>query len=103
MSRTDALEAMIARGQDSEMLRLTLGNARLAEGEHAAAVEHLRRAVEMRPDYSAAWRQLGRALAAGGDADGAREAFDRGLAAAEANGDKQVAKEIAVFRRRLDR
>ena len=100
MSRTDTFEAMLARGQDGEMLRYTLGTAHLAEGDPARAVEHLERAVAMKPDWSAAWRTLGRARAAAGDHPGALEAFDRGAAVAEANGDVQVGKEIGVFRRR---
>ena len=103
MSKIDTFEAMLARGPDNEMLRFTLGNACLAEGREAEAVAHLRRAVELKPDYSAAWKQLGRALAAVGEPAAAIEAFDRGLDTAAANGDKQTAKEIAVFRRRAQR
>ena len=103
MSRIDAFEAMLARGPDNEMLRFSLGNACLAEARHSDAIEHLRRAVELKGDYSAAWKQLGRALAANEEPAEALLAFDRGLEAAEANGDKQTAKEIAVFRRRAAR
>lgn len=101
MSQIDTFEAMLARGQDSEMLRYTLGNAYFAEGEHEKAIEHLKRAVELKPDYSAAWRVLGRALAADGQLQEARSAFDQGEKVAQANGDKQAAKEINVFRRRV--
>ena len=100
MSRTDTFEAMLARGQDGEMLRYTLGDAYLAEGDPARAAEHLARAVEIKPDWSAAWRSLGRARAAAGDHAAALAAFDRGAEVAAANGDVQVGKEIAVFRRR---
>jgi len=40
-------------------------------------------------------------LADDGQLDKALEAFDSGLAAAKANGDKQVEKEIGVFRKRV--
>ena len=100
MSRTDTFEAMLARGQDGEMLRHTLGSAYLAGGDAPRAIEHLSRAVEMKPDWSAAWRALGRAHAAAGDHGAALVAFDRGAEVARANGDVQVGKEIAVFRRR---
>ena len=103
MSRIDAFEAMLARGPDNEMLRFSLGNACLAEARHAEAIGHLRRAVELKADYSAAWKLLGRALAANGEPAEALLAFDRGLDVAEANGDKQTAKEITVFRRRAAR
>ena len=103
MSRTDAFEAMLARGQDSEMLRHTLGTAYLADGDAARAAEHFARAVELKPDWSAAWKMLGRARAAAGDPRGAIDAFDRGLEAAAANGDVQVTREIGVFRRRAEK
>ena len=103
MSQIDAFKAMLARGQDSEMLRFTLGNAYFNEGHASLAVEHLGEAVKMKPDYSAAWKVLGRALAADERLSEAVEAFDKGLAVAEANGDKQTAKEITVFRRRAQK
>ena len=85
------------------MLRFTLGNACLAEDRVSEAVEHLARAVELKPDYSAAWKQLGRALHAAGEPARALEAFASGRAAAETNGDKQTLKEIDVFERRARR
>ena len=92
---------MLARGQDSEMLRFTLGNAYFAEQRFDQAIKHLQEAVRLKPDYSAAWRVLGRALAADGQLNEAKSAFDEGEQVAEANGDKQTAKEISVFRRRV--
>ena len=101
MSQIDNFEAMLARGQDSEMLRYTLGNAYLGEEKHQDAIVHLQKAVELKPDYSAAWRQLGRALAAANQLAEAKSAFDQGEIVAQANGDKQAAKEINVFRKRV--
>jgi len=103
MSQIDNFEAMLARGHDSEMLRFTLGSAFLAEGNAKQAVVHLSKAVEMKPDYSAAWKVLGRALAADERWVDAIEAFDRGLSVASANGDKQTEKEITVFRKRAQK
>ena len=98
--RIAAFEAMLERGQDNEMLRYTLGTACLDSGRHKDAIEHLTQAVAQKPDYTAAWKLLGRAHAAAGDARAAVEAFDRGLDAGETNGDKQSVREIEVFRRR---
>lgn len=55
---------MLAHGPDSEMLRFTVGNAYLSDGQAALAVEYLELAVQLKPDYSAAWKMSGRALAA---------------------------------------
>jgi len=101
MSQIDTFEAMLSRGQDSEMLRYTLGNAYYKEKRYTEAATHLVHAVELKPDYSTAWKVLGRVLADDGQLNKALEAFDSGLAAAQANGDKQVEKEINVFRRRV--
>ena len=101
MSQIETFEAMLSKGQDNEMLRYTLGNAYFSEKRFAEAVVHLQKAVVHKPDYSAAWRLLGRALAGGEQFVEAKEAFDEGARVAEANGDKQTAKEINVFRKRV--
>lgn len=97
------LEKMLAAGRDSPMLRLSLGQGYLREGDVRQALEHLRSAVEQDPAYSAAWKLLGKALADSGAVDEAREAYDRGIAVARERGDLQAAREMEVFRRRLDR
>jgi len=101
MSQIDTFEAMLSRGQDSEMLRYTLGIAYYKEKRYTEAAKHLVRAVELKPDYSTAWKVLGRVLADNGQLNKALDAFDSGLAAARSNGDKQVEKEIGVFRKRV--
>ena len=101
MSQIETFEAMLARGQDSEMLRYTLGNAYFTAQDFSQAIVHLRKAVALKPDYSAAWRVLGRALAGAGQLTEARDAFDQGETVALRNGDKQTAKEINVFRKRV--
>ncbi len=95
-----SFEAMLARGQDSEMLRFTLGGAYLDQGKPSEAITHLTEAVSLKQDYTAAWKLLGRALVAAGRVPEAIEAFDQGLQVGQANGDKQSVKEIEVFRRR---
>lgn len=97
------LELMLQRGQDSPLLRFSLGGECLKAGDLVAAVDHLRRAVEAQPGYSAAWRLLGQAHAAAGNAARAAEVYEQGIAAAEANGDLQAAKEMRVFLNRLRR
>ena len=103
MSQIDTFEAMLARGQDSEMLRYTLGNAYWQAKDYAKAEEHLRQAITLKDDYSAAWKVLGRVLAEAGKPDQAKTAFEHGLEAADRNGDKQTAKEMTVFLRRVNK
>lgn len=95
------LEAMLAAGQDNPLLRFTLGNVLLKQGEVKAAVMHLREAVRQDPGYSAAWKAYGKALQGLGENDGAIEAFETGIASAREKGDIQAAKEMQVFLKRL--
>jgi predicted Zn-dependent protease len=99
----ERFEALLASGKDNAMLRFGLGMAYLNAGNSGRAAEHLRRAVEHDADYSAAWKLLGKALAQSGDRAGAVDAYTRGIAAAERRGDKQAAKEMTVFLRRLQK
>jgi tetratricopeptide (TPR) repeat protein len=97
------LEKLLAAGKDGALLRFGLGNAYLAAGDPAGAIGHLRRAVDLNPSYSAAWKLLGKAWVAIGDPDAALAAFQQGVAAAQQMGDKQALKEIQVFIRRLEK
>ena len=99
----EALERMLASGKDSALLRFSLGAEHLKRGDPVAAAEHLRRAVELDPGYSAAWKMLGKACESAGDKPAAAEAWRRGIAVAEARGDMQAAREMGVFLRRLER
>lgn len=99
----ERFEGLLAAGKDGALLRFGLGGEYLKAQEPAAAAMHLRAAVTLDPGYSAAWKLLGKALAEGGDVHGAMEAYRSGIAAAETKGDKQAAKEMAVFLRRLEK
>lgn len=98
-----ALEKLLADGRDDALLRFSLGNACLKDGDSGSATAHFARAVEHDPGYSAAWKLLGRSLAQGGRVAEAAAAWERGIEAAEARGDIQAAKEMRVFLRRLHR
>lgn len=103
MTTVAALERLLAAGHDNALLRFGLGNAHLDAGDAAQAAEHLARCVEFDPGYSAAWKLLGKAHAAQGDPEAARAAWQQGLEAARARGDKQAEKEMTVFLKKLDR
>jgi predicted Zn-dependent protease len=96
-------ENLLARGKDSPLLRFSLGNEYLKAGDAARAAEHLFRATALDPEYTAAWKLLGRALAQGGRAADALDAYAKGIDVAGRRGDKQAQKEMQVFARRLER
>lgn len=97
------LEGMLASGQDSALLRFSLGTEYLRAGDAPGACAHLAKAVEQNPDYSAAWKLLGKATEAAGDIEGAARVFARGIEVAEQQGDIQAAKEMRVFLKRLQK
>lgn len=101
MSIIDNFEGMLAKGQDSALLRFSLGNAYLNAGDTAKAVLHLRTAVELDPKYSAAWKLLGKSLTENRQGDEAIAVFEQGIEVAEGRGDKQAAREMQVFLKRL--
>jgi len=103
MDPSARFEALLAAGKDSALLRFGLGSHYLVAGECARAVEHLRAAVAQDSAYSAAWKLLGQALHASGDPIAAADAYRSGIAAAQTRGDKQAAREMTVFLRRLER
>lgn len=98
----ERLQRMLAEGGETALLRFSLGNALLAT-DPAQAARHFARAVALDAEYSAAWKLLGRAHAAAGDAAAARAAYTQGIVVAEHRGDLQAAKEMRVFLRRLER
>lgn len=101
MGVIENFEKMLAEGQDGPLLRYSLGTAYLQAGDPARAAEHLAQAVEQDEGYSAAWKAYGQAMAELGQVDEADRIYGHGIAVAEARGDKQAAKEMQVFRKRL--
>lgn len=96
-----ALKKLLLQGQDSVILRFGLGNALFKSGQAAEAVPHLKAAIEFDPEYSAAWKVLGKALVEIGDKQQAIEVYKKGILVAEKKGDRQAVKEIRVFLKRL--
>ena len=95
------LETMLAEGRDNALLRFTLGSAFIKHEKYAQAVEHLARAVELDPGYSAAWKQYGRALTLAGREQEAVSVYEQGIEAARLKGDMQAVREMQVFLKRL--
>lgn len=98
-----SLRGQCGGARDGALLRFSLGNALLAEGDAVAAIDELRRALAFDPAYSAAWKLLGKACLQAGHAQAAADAWRSGIAAAAQRGDKQAEKEMQVFLRRLDK
>jgi uncharacterized protein HemY len=102
-SRTEMFRKLLERDPENPMILFSLGNELFMEGEYAEARDHLRRAVENKPDYSVAYRTLGRAHYELHENAEARRVFTEGRDVAQRNGDLQTVREIDVFMRRLEK
>ena len=102
-SRAEMFRKLLEKDPENPMILFSLGNELFKEGEYTEARTHLRRAIENKPDYSVAYRTLGRAHYELHEDAEARRVFTEGREVAEKNGDLQTVREIDVFMRRLER
>jgi tetratricopeptide (TPR) repeat protein len=100
MGMIENMLGMLERGQDTALLRYSLGQEYARAEQWEAAEQHLARAVELDPGYSAAWKLYGKVLASGGRPGAAIPVLEQGIEVAEARGDVQAAKEMHVFLKR---
>ena len=101
MSMIENFENMLAAGQDSALLRFSLGTAYQKAGNPEQARTHLAEALRQDPEYSAAWKAYGKVLAELGLDEQAAGAFRTGIEVAEKKGDIQAAREMKVFLKRV--
>ncbi len=101
--RAETFRKLLKQSPDNPMILCSLGIELFKEGRYPEAREHLARAVENKPDYSVAYRMLGRTHFELRENGEARRVFARGREVAQENGDLQTVREIDVFLRRLDR
>ena len=99
----EALEKMLAQGNDNPLLRYTLGTVCLSEGLLEQAVAHLERALAQEPGHSASWKSYAKALTKLERNQDAIRAYLRGISVAEEKGDVQAVKEMSVFLKRLQK
>ena len=102
-SRADMFRKLLERDPENPMVLYSLGNELFKERKYSEAREYLSRAVRNKPDYSVAYRTLGRTLNELGEDAEARRVFTEGREVAYKNGDLQTVKEIDVFVRRLEK
>ena len=101
--RTEMFRKLLERDPNNPMVLYSLGNELFKEGRYGEARDHLQRAVANKPDYSVAYRMLGRAHYELHENAEAKNIFLKGKEVALENGDLQTVKEIDVFMRRLQK
>lgn len=102
MDATAQLEKLLARGEDTATLRFALGSEYLKQKKLTEAIAHFRVAVQLEPNFSAAWKLLAKSQSEAGFTDEARQTYEKGIAVALERGDQQAAREMRVFLRRLE-
>ena len=96
---------MLAAGKDGALLRFSLGNEHLKAGARGRARSaHLRRAVELDPGYTAAWKLLGPRAVDDGRRGGRARRLSRGhRGRANARATSRPARRWQVFARRIEK
>lgn len=95
------LESLIRQNPDNALMHYTLGIEYLRAGENEKAATVLKKAINLEPEYSAAYRELGKALLKSGLKQESIEVFHKGIVVAEEKGDIQTAREMRVFLKRI--
>lgn len=103
VSRSEMFRKLLEKDPRNPMVLCSLGIELFKEERYSEAREYLSQAVENKPDYSVAYRMLGRSLFELGEDEEAARVFAEGRGVAQGNGDLQTVKEIDVFVRRLEK
>jgi len=99
--RAEMFRQVLAIDPDDALGNFGLGDILVEMGRFGAAIPHLEKALEVDPDYSAAFLALGRALDGLGRPDEAREVLSRGVDVAAGRGDLMTANTMQELVARL--
>lgn len=100
-ARLEQFRKIAERYPDDEAARYGLGSLYLQAERHAEAEAEFRAALALKPNYTAAYRGLGRALEKLGKEEEAIATYRKGCEVALTTGDLQTKKEMEVFLKRL--
>jgi Flp pilus assembly protein TadD len=101
-SRLEQFREIVDLDPDDYFSHFGYASALFDVGRYPEAVLEFREAIRLKPDYSAAFRDLGKALERSGAHAEAMQAYCQGIPVAERNGDLQTLKEMQVFLKRLE-
>ena len=101
MARIEDLLVLVQRDPHNSALRFVLGTEYVRAAMYAEATEAFDETVRIRPNYSAAYRELGQCLIHLGQTERAREILTTGKQVAAEGGDRNVGQEIDLLLRSL--
>jgi len=85
------------------LLLTSLGKKYFNEYHNVEAINTFKQVIEINPEYTVAYRFLGKALMAVNNWAGAEDIYIEGIKMAEKTGDLQTKKEIEVFLKRIQK
>jgi len=94
MDRIEQLRKFIAASPDDPFPRYALALELKSRGDAAAAASEMEELLRRKPDYLAAYLQLGMLLQTLGKAEAARDALSRGQAVAQKQGNTHTLSEL---------
>ena len=92
--RIESFRSFVARSPDDAFARYSLAMALRSAGRLEEAVAEFEETVRRRPEYVPTYLMLGQVLEGLGRADGARDAYEKGVEAARRAGDGHAQAEI---------
>lgn len=101
-TKLETFRAMVAKNPDNPLARFGLANEAMKEGLHDEAVAQLREYHARYDDEGNGWSRLAESLVALDRIDEAREALDRGIAAARRYGHGGLATELELRKEELE-
>src|SRR5882672_11525093 len=101
--RVAKLRALLDRDPDDPTTWFTLGRAQLELAHHREAIDAFQHALARNPRYTAAHRDLGRALLEAGEVAEAARVLRSGIELARETGDLQTGREMETFLRRAEK
>src|SRR6266446_6201856 len=96
-TRKQQIEEMLADDPNDPFLRYGLAMEHVGAGDDAAATSCLQALIAVAPDYVPAYQQLGQTLLRQGRSAEAREAWRRGVEAAQKTGNLHARDEMQGF------
>lgn len=100
-SRLELLEEFLQENPNDSFARYAIGLEHLNLGQYQQAIEAFEKLVELDPDYTATYYQLGRACEAAGRTEQAERAYRRGIEACRRAGDFKTKVELEEALRQL--
>ncbi len=103
MNRLEMIKQIAEKFPDDPVALYGLGDAYMADGQFENAIQAFQKIIQLKANYTAAYRELGKALAKAGKIEEAKEIYKKGMDVAQLTGELQTGKEMQVFLNRLEK